>query len=84
MICRTFFSFLMEANGLRKRRAVYKVLKGTTKFFINQKAFRLPSSRMDALRFVTYPYFGAHSAVSEDSFKGTVESFIYRIHHWNK
>ncbi len=39
---------------------------------------------MDALRFVTYPYFGAHSAVSDDGFKGTVESFIYRIHQWNK
>ncbi len=42
----------MVGNGLRKRRAVFKVLKGTTKFFISQKAFHLPSSRMVVLRFV--------------------------------
>ncbi len=42
----------MVGNGLRKRRAAFKVLKGTAKFFISPKAFYLPSSRMVVLRFV--------------------------------
>ncbi len=29
----------MVGNGPRKRRAAFKVLKGTTKFFISQKYF---------------------------------------------